>query len=194
MATYQAIVATGKTILGVLRDARTTGQFEGFSFELFHATDFQNPMLEGVGLYLYQVAPNTTRRNLAPRIDADGQRFRPSLPVDIRYLLIPWAQKADTQQLLLTWSIRVLEDMSVIPANVLNHYGEGEIFRSNEAVELTWEPLPQQELVNVLDAFKPNFQISVSYIVRMLEIDSTLPLTEAPLVQTRVMNFGKRPL
>lgn len=191
MATYQAIAATGKTILGVLKDARSAGQFEGFSFELYHATDFQNPMPEGIALYLYQVAPNTTRRNLSPRVDAEGHRFRPSLPVDIRYLLIPWAQKADTQQLLLTWSVRVLEDMSILPASVLNHYGEGDIFRSDEAVELVWEPLALQELVNIWDAFKPNFQISVSYVVRMLEIDSTLPLTEAPLVQTRVMNFGK---
>ena len=192
MATYQAIAATGKAILGVLRDARTPGLFEGFSFELYHASDFQSPMKEGIALYLYQVAPNTAKRNLSPRVDAEGCRFRPSLPVDIHFLLVPWAQKADTQQFLLTWAIRVLEDMSILPASVLNHYGEGDIFHTEEAVELIWEPLPLQEIVHIWDAFKPNFQISVSYVVRMLEIDSELPLAEASLVQTRVINFARR--
>jgi hypothetical protein len=191
MATYHAIATTGEAILGVLRDARTA-EFEGAQFELYQSTDFQNPMKEGISLYLYHVSTNTTKRNLPPRIDPDGRRFRPPLPIDLHYLLVSWAASSVKQQWLLGWSMRVLEDTPILPAKVLNYYGSaGETFRPNEAVELVCQPISLQEVVNIWDAFKPSLQVSVAYIARMIEIDSPIEVIEGPPVQTRVFNFGK---
>ncbi len=191
MATYHAIATTSEAILGVLRDARTA-EFEGAQFELYQSTDFQNPMKEGISLYLYHVSTNTTRRNLPPRIDPDGRRFRPPLPIDLHYLLVSWAASSVRQQWLLGWSMRVLEDTPILPARVLNYYGSaGETFRPSEAVELICQPISLQEVVNIWDAFKPSLQVSVAYIARMIEIDSPIEVIEGPPVQTRVFNFGK---
>jgi hypothetical protein len=149
-------------------------------------------MREGISLYLYRVSTNTTRRNLPPRIDPDGRRFRPPLPIDLHYLVVPWAITAEKQQSLLGWSMRVLEDTPILPAKVLNHYGSaGETFRPSEAVELVCEPITLQEIVNIWDAFKPNLQVSVAYVARMIEIDSPIEMVEGPPVQTQVFDFGK---
>jgi hypothetical protein len=192
MATYHAIATTGEAILGVLRDACPKPEFEGAQFALYQANDFQNPMREGISLYLYRVSTNTTRRNLPPRIDPDGHRFRPPLPIDVHYLLVPWAITAEKQQSLLGWSMRVLEDTPILPAKVLNYYGSaGESFRLQEAVELVCEPITLQEIVNIWDAFKPSLQVSVAYVARMIEIDSPIEVIEGPPVQTRVFDFGK---
>ena len=194
MATYHAIAATGEAILGVLRDACPKPEFDGMQFELYQSNDFQNPMKEGISLYLYRVSTNTTRRNLPPRIDANGRRYRPPLPIDLHYLLVPWALTAEKQQWLLGWSMRTLEDTPILPAKLLNYYGSGsETFRPDESVELVCEPIALQEIVNIWDAFKPNLQISVAYIVRMIEIDSSVELIEGVPAQTRVLSFGKGP-
>lgn len=187
MATYHAIAATGEAILGVLKAACPRPDFDNAEFKLYQSADFQGtPLTEGISLYLYQVATNTTRRNLSPRIEPDGQRFRPSLPLDLHYLLVPWAQNAVKQQWLLGWAMRALEDTPILSAELLNHYGtSGAIFRPNEAVEIVCEPLALQEIVNIWDAFKPNLQLSVAYVARMVSIDSLVPLNDAPLTQTR---------
>lgn len=192
MATYHAIATTGEAILGVLRDASPRPEFEGMQFELYQANDFSNPMREGIALYLYRISTNTTRRNLPPRIDARGRRFRPPLPIDLHYLLVPWAITAEKQQWLLGWCMRTLEDTPIFPAKVLNYYGSGgETFRPEEAVELVCEPIALQEIINIWDAFKPNLQISVAYVARMIEIDSTIELIEEPPAQTHVLSIGK---
>jgi uncharacterized protein DUF4255 len=191
LATYHAIAATGKAILGLL-EAATPPEFSTIQFKLYRPVDFQDPLTEGIGLYLYRVTTNTTRRNFPPRLDSTGRRFRPQLPIDLHYLLTPWAQTSERQHQLLGWSMRVLEDTPILPPGLLNHYGpDQETFQPDESVELVCEPLALQEIVNIWDAFKPNFQISVAYVARMITIDSQIVLSEFPPVQTRVLNFGK---
>jgi Pvc16 N-terminal domain len=194
MATYQAIATVGEAILGVLKDACPRPEFEGAFFQLYQPNDFQKspPAQEGISLYLYRIATNTTRRNPPPRIEPDGRRFRAPLPLDLHYLLIPWAASAERQQWLLGWTMRALESTPTLSANILNHYGSGgEVFHPSEAVEVVFEALALQDIVNIWDAFKPNLQISASYVVRMVEIDSEVEIVEGRLVQTRVFDFGK---
>jgi hypothetical protein len=194
MATYHAIAAAGEAIVGLLEAACPKAEFPNALFTLYRSTDFQNPMDEGISLYLYRVAINSTRRNLPPRLAPDGRRYRPSLPLDLHYLLTPWAKTAARQQRLLGWSMRVLEDTSILPTGLLNHYvPETEIFPPNETVELVFEPLSLQEIVNIWDVFKQNLQLSVAYVARMITIDSDieLPTSDSQLVQTRAYDFGK---
>src|SRR5262245_59958961 len=102
MATYHAITATSQAILGLLESACPKPEFEGARFELYQATDFQNPMDEGVSLYLYRLA-SSSRRNLPPRPGPNGEKMRPPLPLDLYYMLTAWGKKADKQQRLLGW-------------------------------------------------------------------------------------------
>jgi len=193
LATYHAIAATSRAIVGLLDDACPKTEFEKADFELYHASNFEKPMAEGISLLLYRVTVNSTLRNLPPRLTPDGTRYRPSLPLDLHYLLTAWAGDPDQQQRLLGWSIRTLEDTPILPAAILNKYIDRPYtFRSDEAVELICDPLPLQDLLSLWDKLKPKFQTSTAYVARMITIDSNLKITEADLVQTRAYDLRKK--
>src|SRR5438270_3532776 len=110
MATYNALAAAGLAIRGVLTEAARS-EFPEARFELFQASDFRKAQ-EGIGMsiFLYRVAANTTHRNIPPRVGVDGKRHRPPLPIDLFFMLAPWAPNADAQLRILGWAMRVIDD------------------------------------------------------------------------------------
>jgi len=195
LATYYAIAATGQAILGLLADACPKPEFAGARFEPYQASDLQKPaMEEGLSLYLYRVAINGSIRNPPPRLGPDGRRYRPSLLIDLHYLLTAWAKTAARQQRLLGWAMRTLEDTPILPQGLLNHYTpEREVFRPNETVEVIFEPVSLQDMINIWEVAKNNQQPSATYLARAIALESELDLSELPLVQTRVFDYGKVP-
>jgi hypothetical protein len=192
VGTFQAIAATGQAMLGLLSDACPRDMFPNAQFELYQMTNFQQPMDEGISLFLYRIAPNTTRRNLPPTTAPDGRRFRPPLPVDLYYIATAWAPSAARQQRLLGWAIRMFEDVPILPTGLLNNYGpEPEIFQPGETVEVILDQLNLQDLNNFWGVSKASLQLSVGYIARMLHIQSSMLMSELPEVQTREFGLGK---
>ena len=192
MGTFQAIAATGQAMLGLLSDAIPRDQFPNAQFELYQMSNFQQPMEEGISLFLYRIAPNTSRRNLPPTVGPDGRRFRPPIPVDLYYIATAWAPTAVRQQRLLGWAIRMFEDVPVLPTGLLNNYGpEPEIFQPGETVEIILDSLNLQDLNNFWGVSKASLQLSVGYIARMLHIRSSMPMSEFAEVQTREFGMGK---
>ena len=192
MGTFQAIAATGQAMLGLLSDAVPRDLFPNAQFELYQMSNFQQPMEEGISLFLYRIAANTSRRNLPPSTGPDGRRFRPPIPVDLYYIATAWAPTAVRQQRLLGWAIRMFEDVPVLPTGLLNNYGpEPEIFKQGETVEIILDSLTLQDLNNFWGVSKASLQLSVGYIARMLHIQSSMPITEYAEVQTREFGLGK---
>jgi Pvc16 N-terminal domain len=186
MAKYQAIAATGQAILGLLADSCPRPEFESARFELYQLKDFQSPIEEGLTLYLYRIAVNGSRRNLPPTTGPDGRRYRPALPLDFHYLLTAWAKTAARQQRLLGWAVRALQDVPVLPASFLGNYApEPDVFRPGESVEVILDPLSLPDLNNLWSAAKVSPPLSVSYLARMILIESEIPLEDAEPVQTR---------
>ena len=192
MGTFQAIAATGQAMLGLLSDAVPRDLFPNAQFELYQMSNFQQPMEEGISLFLYRIAANTSRRNLPPTTGPDGRRFRPPSPVDLYYIATAWAPTAVRQQRLLGWAIRMFEDVPVLPTGLLNNYGpEPEIFKQGETVEIILDSLTLQDLNNFWGVSKSSLQLSVGYVARMLHIQSSMPMTEYAEVQTREFGVGK---
>ena len=192
MAGVYAIPAVGKAILALLAAAVPKPEFAGAEFELYQARHFQNPMQEGISLYLHRLHPANNIRNMPPRLLPDGTRRKPSLPIDLHFLLIAWAKDAFKQQRLLGWAMRTLEDTPVLHASLLNQHGpEPDTFRDVESVDLIMETLSIQDIHAIWDIAKANMQPAVAYMVRMLTIDSHVPIVEADWAQTREFGAGK---
>jgi hypothetical protein len=192
LATYNAIAATGQAILGLLADSCPKPEFAGASFVLYMPKDFQTPMEEGISLFLYRVAVNLGQRNQATRPRLDGLRPRPPLPLDLYYMLTPWAATAERQQRLLGWAMRTLEDTPILPSGHLNHYApEANVFQPAETVELFYEPISLQDMVTIWEVFNPHEQLSITYVARMLSIESTQGTQDAEPVQTRKLEVGQ---
>lgn len=194
MATWNAVAATTRAILGLLEDGYPRDRFGKLGFEAAHASDFSGDkrFSDGFTLCLYRVEVNGTLRNLPPRIAPDGTRYRPSLPLDLHYLLTPWAVQVETQQRLLGWGMRVIEDNAILPAGLLNRYlREPDVFRDDETVELVPDPLSIADYTSLWDKLKPRLQTSMTYVARMVLIDSDLVLSEGRAVHSRIFDMAR---
>jgi len=161
-------------------------EFPDAQFELYQTIDFQKPMSDGVSIYLWRIAVNTSLRNLPPRVDINGNRYRPSLPLDLFYAIGVWGRTSLQQQRLLGWIMRTLEDLPILASGVLNHHlPEVDTFRSSETVEFVCEPLNVQDLSTLWDLFKPHVPLFATYVARLVTLDSTVQLVQARDVQTR---------
>jgi hypothetical protein len=192
MATYHAIAAVGGAVLRLLDDSCPRGEFPAAQFDMIQAGAYQGvPMKEGVTLFMYRVTVNASLRNRAPRTTVDGRRYRPALPLDVYYLMTPWAETPILQQRLLGWAMRTLEDHAILSSGLLNHAGpEHDTFGPSEAVELIHEPLSVIDLATVWEAIRASWQLSVAYVARPVSLDSDVELVEGARVQTRAFTVG----
>jgi hypothetical protein len=193
MATWNAIAATTRAILGLLEDAYPRDRFGKLAFAPFHTSDYggDKAVPDGFTLCLYRVAVNGTLRNLPPRTTPEGTRYRPSLPLDLFYLLTPWAGDVEKQQRLLGWGMRQLEDHPILPSGLLNRYlKEPDVFRADETVELVSDPVGLGDFTNLWDKLKPRMQTSAVYVVRSVVVDSEIEVRGGREVQTRVFELA----
>ncbi len=187
MANYRAIAAIGAALEGLIRDRYPRSEFgTGLTIQLYQTRDFEQPMTEGFSVYLYRVAVNGSVRNRSPRRAPDGTRYRPSLPLDLYFMITPWSEDVQLQLRMLGWVMRLMEDTAVLSAGHLNHYlQENDTFAPEEGVELVCEPLSLTDYLTLWDRLRPRLPASATYALRMVAIDSDLPMTEPGPVQTR---------
>lgn len=186
MASYRAISVVSNAMIKLLEANCPQPLAEHSAFSLYRPIDYDSPMEKGLSLMLYRLAINGAQRNRPPRRAADGRKLRPSLPVDLHFLLTAWAGSAEVQYLLLGWALRFLEDRSVLPASVLNLYAaDTRTFAGDEAVEVVCDPLALADHLQLWDKLKTRLPVSLTYVVRMLAIDSDLEMPEGAAVRTR---------
>ncbi len=191
MANYRAIAAASATLQGLLRDSFPNGDFGGpLNIELYQAKDFAAPMKEGIAICLWRIAPNISRRSLGPRTDIYGRRFKASLPLDLYYLLVPFADDSERQQRLLGWMLRAMHDLGPLVASQLNHFlAESDIFAEAESLDMVNDPLSVADQLTLWDRIK-YMPPAATYAMRMLLLDSDLSLDEYPIVVEREIDAG----
>ena len=194
MANYLAIAAVARTVLRLLEQQVPRDEFAATPrFELYHSHDFGTATVtEGFSLMLYRVTVNSAR-NQTPRRGPDGVKRRPALPLDLHFMLTPWAAEAERQLRLLGWAMRFIEDNAVLTANVLNHSltrRERPAFGPDEAVELYCDPPAVADYLGLWDKYKNRWQTSVTYVARMVPIESEVTVHEEALVRVRDLRYG----
>lgn len=189
MANYHAMAATSQTLVNLLTGARPTGVLHNIDIALL-PLDEGVTLTKGLAVCLYRIAPNTSRRYPPSRPTADGTRYRPAINLDLFYALIPIGNGSDIQQRLLGWAIRTLEDMTVLPATLLNR-NTPDTFAADETVELVFEGLALQDLSTLWENVKPQPLLMANFVARSVSIDSTLPVIQAGDVQTRQFDLAK---
>jgi len=193
LARHQAIAATSNALLGLLRDRYPRDDFgTSLEIQLYQSRDFELPMREGFSVFLYRVTVNGTVRNMTLRRAPDGRRFRPSLPLDLHYVITPWAEDGERQHRMLGWVMRLLDDTAVLSAGHLNHYlAETDTFAANEGLEIICDPLTLSDYLTLWDRLRPRLPASATYVLRMVLIDSDVHVPDAAPVQTRRLDVGQ---
>lgn len=197
MGTYEAVYATCAAVCTVLEHARSATLYgpdiEDVGCRVITTSDFADniPVDGEVVLFLYRVDVNPVQRTLPPRPRYDGIRERHHLPLNLHFLLIPRARRADTQHLILGWMMRVLEDNASIPANILNSEREG-VFDPEEHIEVTAGSLTTEEILRLWDQVPGDFTLSIPYTARVVRIESPLEEMEGPPVLQRDLDVRRK--
>ncbi|HLV35076.1 MAG TPA: DUF4255 domain-containing protein [Spirillospora sp.] len=206
MATTDAVRAVCDAMVHILNTTMNAEREDlGFdnginpTFAVYTGEDFtdqngQNHVSTGASVFLYRVLPNLSHRTPAGRVLTNGQRQRHQLPLDLHLIVTIWASSADTQNRLVGWVLRTLEDYPSIPASVLNIGQPERVFRDDESVELVIGEMAGDELLQLWDMLGNgdlHYQISIPYIVRNLLIESHRTDAPAADVQIRTLDMNR---
>jgi hypothetical protein len=135
------------------------------------------PNQVGLSVWLYMVEGNEFLHNRPPeRIDPFHTRRAP-LPVNLHYLMTPITNDPATEQLILGKVLQALhDDAFFLPAPARPELRD-ELRISLERVDL-------ESITRVWSALDEPYQLSVSYIVQVVNIESGLePVNGAPVLQ-----------
>lgn len=191
MAQAHAIAAVAAALRGLIRERYPRDDFDTLTVECYQAKDIEKGLSgDGFAILLWRVAINTQRRARGPRTDIFGRRFKPALPLDLSFLVIPVASSAEKQLRMLGWVMRALEDAGGISAAQLNDYlAEDGIFAVGEDVELVCDPLSVVDQLQMWDRVRRH-PLFANYLVRMVLIDSPQSLEDSGIVLERGFEAG----
>jgi hypothetical protein len=114
--------------------------------------------------------------------------------VDLWLLVTPWSTEPERQLRLMGWAMRFIEDHSILPAALLNQSltrQDRPAFEPDDAVEIFHEAPALPDYLGLWDKFRNRWQTSLTYSVRMVNIESDIATDEGALVQTRELRAGQ---
>jgi hypothetical protein len=94
---------------------------------------------------------------------------------------------------MLGWLMRMLEDVGTLGSSHLNHtqYSVGiNTFLATESIDIVCDPLALNDYFTIWDRLG-TLPLSITYVLRMVMIDSTVSMDDGKLVQTRSFDIGK---
>ena len=185
---YTALRATSQTLLKFLEgrfksDALLKKLFTvgGMVVSLSTPEEMVNDPADGLSLWLYRVIRDDQRLNDPPE-RLSPNKFRPApLPVRLHYLMTPVTNKnsdPETEQIILGRVLQAFHSHSVIRGADL----QAEFVGTEVELKVRLEPMSLEEITRVWEALEGSYQLSVSYEVSVVNIDSELE----PVVLTPV--------
>jgi hypothetical protein len=156
MATFRAIGATGVALVGLRRDRYPQTEFGwALDIEPYQTRNFEKATAEGLSVFLFRVGPNAIIRNLPPHRLPDGRVMRPSLQLDLHFMITPWSESTQQHHRMLSWAMRMFEDLGTLSASQRNSYvSEIDAFVPDEAVDIVFDPLPLSDYLRLWDRMR----------------------------------------
>ncbi len=131
-------------------------------------------------LFLYRVTVNEHARNVRRVTDLAHENV--PLAVDLHYLLTMWSKSAFTEHVVIAWAMRQLHEHPVLDASSLTteaSWGPGDF------VQVIPAELSTEDVMRIWDALDPGYRLSVSYVARVVRIDTDPGPQGLPVVAKR---------
>ncbi len=202
MSNFLSIAVVTEAFRQVLNEAASGSGVAGASATAVRPTSGANngqpgnPPTVGVNLFLYQVTPNGTFRNMdAPTRRSDGTLLQPTRSAyDLHYLLTFYGSESNLEpQRVLGNVLRVLHSVPVLThkrlASVKMSFpflAASNLEVETETVKLTIMPLNLEELSKLWSVFfQTTYNLSLAFQASVVIIDGTEVSTPALPVQSR---------
>jgi len=191
MSDYTVISAVGQTLRALLTSnitQSTDAQIKNVPIELLSPREMQdkNDSL-GVSVWLYRVTRMGEMLNEPPVRVSATQIARTPLPLLLYYLVTPVASDPMTRHALLGKVLQVMYDHSILRGADL----QGALQGTDEQLRVVLEALSLEDLSLVWDALSEPYQLSVSYVVQAVNIDSSMVPVQMPSVMQREADYTR---
>jgi hypothetical protein len=178
MSDYTVIYAASKTLYELLNQTITLGPL-GVSIFLLSPKEMETQgKTLGVSVWLYRVTTMPEMLNEPPERRLPNQMGRPALPVLLYYLITPIAGDPMTRHTLLGKVLQVFNDHTTLRGADL----KGSLAGTTEQLRVNLEALSLEDVSLVWDALSEPYQLSVTYQVQVVKIDSDLEPVLSPRV------------
>ena len=183
MSDFSAISAASLTLRNLLNTNITlsTGVLGGIPIDLRSPKEMQDAGASGVSVWLYKVSRMAEMLNDPPERRASGQLLRVPLPVQLFYLVTPVLVDPITRHTVLGRVLQVFNDHAILRGGDL----QGVLAGTSEQLRVNMEALTIEELSLVWDALSEPYQLSVTYQVQVVKIDSDFEPLHGSLVLNR---------
>jgi hypothetical protein len=195
---YMALRATSRTILHYLEtqfkaDDLLSSHFNGGGMVVSLNTpqEMTEKPAEGISVWLYRVIRDDQRLNDPPVRLSATELQPPPLPLRLHYLMTPVTNKKtgdpETEQLMLG---KVLQSFHSHPVLRGTDFQQTEFEGTEVALKIRLEPMTLEEITRVWEALAESYQLSVSYEVSVVNIDTALQPEQVAPVKEVLPEYG----
>ncbi len=174
MVSSTAVRDTGDTILYLLRSS-VPPLVPTNDIVLAVPADFERTLARPkITVFLYRVGVNAEVLNRPPR-STDGKMTRPPLPLELHYMITPWARETRDEAEIAGRVLQVLSDHPVIGAPDL----QGSSWEPDDAIQLAFETLPLDDQFRIWDTAEIPYRLSLTYVARVVGV-------QTPIIDARI--------
>jgi len=186
MSDYTVISAVSRSLRHILRQDITDSadpQLHGTEVYLLSPKEMQDAGdSSGISVWLYKVSRMAEMLNEPPERIVANQIVRTPLPVLLYYLITPVTKDPLGRHTLLGKVLQIFNDNSILRGADLHGVLKG----TTEQLRINLEALSLEELSLVWEALSEPYQLSVTYLVQVVKIDSErAPVNSSPVVEKK---------
>jgi hypothetical protein len=148
--------------------------------------DLQDPDRPAITVFLFRVAINSEMRNSPRRIQGDGRVTRPLLPLELYYMVTPWARETRDEFRIVGRILQVLYDRAEIgPADL-----QGVSWSAGDSVQLVLDSLPVEDHYRIWETTDLPYRLSLTYCARVVGIEPEIGRVPSVVTSARFTSEG----
>jgi hypothetical protein len=191
MSDFTVVKAVTDTLKQILVDGVTNSpdpQLNGIPIDLRSPKEMREANnATGISLWLYRITRDPDRLNDRPERISPTQIRRAALPVHLYYLVTPLVVNPTDRQTLIGRVLQLFNDHAILRGADLQDSLTG----SAEEFRVTLETLTLEELTRVWFSLSEPYDLSVSYEVQVVTIDSDLEAVQSSSVVARNTGYAQ---
>jgi hypothetical protein len=191
MSDFTVVKAVSDTLFQVLVDGITNNpdpQLNGVAIDLRSPKEMrQANNASGVSLWLYRITRDADMLNDRPERISSSQIRRAALPVHLYYLVTPLVPHAGDRQTLIGRVLQLFNDHAILRGADL----QDSLVGSTDEFRVTLETLSLEELTRVWFSLSEPYDLSVSYEVQVVKIDSDSEAIQGASVISRKTGYAQ---
>ena len=167
MPSFNVVDEVSQSLVGVLQ-----GQLASLNATV-ETDDLQSPIQNALRLtvFLFEAGEDPSARN-RPRVREfnapDIHISKPPMALLLRYMLTPWGGTESARHAIIGRAMQVLYDRPILSGTQL----VGNLAAEDQALKITLAPLSLEERTRVWHAVQRPYRLSVSYEVRVVNLDT----------------------